>query len=134
MTVSPLHDTDDDALLAHLLTACVLLLLYETPATSADLHTALGALRLHEDPAVLHFRLAAMEDSGLVYATAGPGDTAPERHTFHIAEPGLHWLQMATDELRSTNGFLGSFVARYEERFVAGWSDGADQGRSGAAV
>jgi DNA-binding PadR family transcriptional regulator len=119
MTVRPLHDTDDDALLAHLLTACVLLLLYETPATSVELHDALMALRLHEDPAVLQFRLEAMEDCGLVYATWQPGATTPERHTFHIDEGGLQWLQMATEELRSTNGFLGSFVARYEERFVA---------------
>lgn len=119
MTVRPLHDSDDDALLAHLLTACVLLLLYETPATSRDLHAALSALRLHEDPAVLQFRLEAMEDSGLVYSTWGRGATAPRRHTFHIAEAGLQWLQMAADELRSTNGFLGSFVARYEERFIA---------------
>jgi DNA-binding PadR family transcriptional regulator len=114
-----LRDTDDDALLAHLLTACVLLLLYETPATSAELQRALAALRLHEDPAVLQFRLEAMEDSGLVYATWGPGATAPERHTFHIADAGTQWLQHASDELRSTNGFLGSFVARYGERFVA---------------
>jgi DNA-binding PadR family transcriptional regulator len=119
VTVRPLHDTEDDALLAHLLTACVLLLLYETPATCEELHSALAALRLHEDPAVLQFRLAAMEDSGLVYATWGPRATTPERHTFHIAEPGLRWLELAADELRSTNGFLGSFVARYEERFVA---------------
>jgi DNA-binding PadR family transcriptional regulator len=134
VTVRPLHDAGDDALLAHLLTACVLLLLYETPATSGELHSALAALRLHEDPAVLQFRLAAMEDSGLVYATWGPGATAPERHTFHIAEDGLRWLQLAADELRSTKGFLGSFVARYEERFVAGASGASGQGRSGAAV
>jgi DNA-binding PadR family transcriptional regulator len=114
-----LRDADDDALVAHLLTACVLLLLYETPATSAELHTALAALRLHEDPTVLQFRLEAMEDNGLVYATWGPSATAPERHTFHIADAGLQWLQMAADELRHTNGFLGSFVARYEERFIA---------------
>lgn len=119
MTVGALGDEADDALLAHLLTACVLLLLYETPATSAELHGALTALRLHEDPAVLRFRLEAMADNGLVYSTWGPGASAPEKHTFHIAEPGLEWLQMAADELRSTKGFLGSFVARYEERFVA---------------
>lgn len=119
MTVRPLHDSDDDALLAHLLTACVLLLLYETPATSTELHAALSALRLHEDPAVLQFRLEAMEDNGLVYATWGPRATEPERHTFHIAEAGLDWLKASADELRSTKGFLGSFVARYEERFIA---------------
>jgi DNA-binding PadR family transcriptional regulator len=117
--MSPLDDSDDDALLAHLRTACVLLLLLETPATSADLHSALAALRLHEDPDLLQFRLEAMEDMGLVYATWEPGSTEPTRHTFHIAEAGLQWLRMAADELRSTNGFLGSFVARYEERFVA---------------
>jgi hypothetical protein len=118
MTVRALNDTDDDALLAHLLTACVLLLLYETPATSDELHAALAALRLHEDPAGLQFRLEAMEDSALVYSTWGAGAAAPGHHTFHIAAAGLQWLQMAADELRSTNGFLGSFVARYEERFV----------------
>jgi DNA-binding PadR family transcriptional regulator len=116
---SGLRDGDDDALVAHLLTACVLLLLYETPASSAELHSALAALRLHEAPDVLQLRLEAMEDSGLVYATWGPGATAPDKHTFHIAGAGVQWLTLASDELRSTSGFLGSFVARFQERVVA---------------
>jgi DNA-binding PadR family transcriptional regulator len=113
-----LRDTDDDELLAHLLTACVLLLLYEAPASSAQLHEALPALRLHEDPAVLQGTLEAMEDAGLVFSTWGPRATAPERHTFHIAPAGTQWLQASAEELQSTKGFLGSFVARCEERFV----------------
>jgi DNA-binding PadR family transcriptional regulator len=111
-------DPHEEELFAHLLRACVLLLLYETPASSAQLHDALGSLRLHEDPAVLQETLEAMEDIGLVFSTWGPHATAPERHTFHIAPAGTQWLQVAADELQSTKGFLGSFLARCEERFV----------------
>ena len=114
-----LPETQDDELLALLLRACVLLLLYETPASSTQLHDALGALRLNEDPAVLQETLEAMEDIGLVFSTWGPHATAPERHTFHIAPAGTQWLQVAADELQNTKGLLGSFLARCEERFVA---------------
>jgi DNA-binding PadR family transcriptional regulator len=112
-----LEDQDDD-LREHLLTACVLLLLQERAATSAQLHSALGALRLLEDPAMLPRTLEAMEDSGLVFSTWGAGATVPRRHTFHVAPAGSEWLSRAAGELRRSEGFLGAFVARCGERLV----------------
>lgn len=108
----------DGDLLAHLRKACVLLLLHETPASSRQLHEALGALRLQGTAAALQFTLEAMEDAGLMYSTWGPAATGPERHTFHIAPAGLQWLRHAAAELQSAEGFLGAFVARCGERFV----------------
>ena len=108
-----------DDLLEHLLTAYALLLLHETPASSQELHDRLAALGFHEDPARLQRRLEAMEDLGLLFSTWGQSANAPERHTFHIAPEGTQWLRRAANELQRTEGFLGAFVARCGERFVA---------------
>jgi DNA-binding PadR family transcriptional regulator len=116
--LSDVAQEQEEDLLEHLLTACVLLLLHETSASCAQLHDALTALRLQEDPAVLQATLEAMEDTGLIFSTWGPFATAPRRHTFHIAAAGRQWLRHAAGELQSAEGFLGAFVARCGERFV----------------
>jgi len=108
----------EDDLLEHLVISCVLLLLHETPASGEQLREALAALHLHHDPAVIQRALELMEDAGLVVSTWGAGATAPARHTFQIAPAGSQWLVNATTQLRSTEGFLGAFVARCGERFV----------------
>lgn len=113
----PQEEIEED-LLEHLLTACILLLLVETPASSARLHVALGALRLQEDAGAVQLTLEAMEDMGLVFSTWGPAATTPRRHTFHIAPAGDQWLHDATSELQCSRGFLGAFVARCGERLV----------------
>lgn len=113
----PQEEFEED-LLAHLLSACILLLLVETPASSEQLRVALGALRLHEDPGVVQRTLEAMEDVGLVFSTWGAAATTPRRHTFHIAAAGSQWLHDATDELQCSEGFLGAFIARCGERLL----------------
>jgi DNA-binding PadR family transcriptional regulator len=112
------HDEHDEGLLEHLRTGCILLLLHETAACSVQLHSALAGLRLHEDPAALQCALEAMEDTGLVFSTWGPAATVPRRHTFHIAPAGDQWLRHAASDLRSTEGFLGAFVARCGEHLA----------------
>lgn len=106
---SPPEDLEED-LLEHLLTGCVLLLLYETPATRAQLAAALDAVRLHESSATLERVLETMEDDGLVFSTSGP--------TLHIAPAGTQWLCEAAGELQRSEGFLGAFLARCGERLV----------------
>jgi DNA-binding PadR family transcriptional regulator len=114
---------DEDDLLEQLVISCVLLLLHETPASSDELHDALSALRLNRDRAVIQGTLELMEDAGLVFSTWGASARAPGRHTFHIAPAGSQWLVKATARLRSTEGFLGAFVARCGERLVPpAWS------------
>jgi DNA-binding PadR family transcriptional regulator len=114
---------DEDDLLEQLVISCVLLLLHETPASSEELHEALAALRLNRDREVIQGTLELMEDAGLVFSTWGASATAPGRHTFHIAPAGSQWLVNATARLRSTEGFLGAFVARCGERLVPpAWS------------
>lgn len=98
-----------------MLTASVLLLLNDTPATSQDVCDGLAALGLHQHPASLQRRLESMEDVGLVFSTWGPSVGTPERHTFHIASDGTQWLRHAARELQSTELVLGAFVARCAE-------------------
>jgi DNA-binding PadR family transcriptional regulator len=109
---------NQDEFLEHLLTACVLLLLHETPASSRGLHDGLADLGFDEDPARLQHTLEAMEDLGLLFSTWGQSANAPERHTFHVAPEGRQWLRQAASELQSTEGFLGAFVARCREHFL----------------
>jgi len=106
-------DTGDDDFLEHLRTACVLLLLHETPAATVELGNALATLRLDEHPAGIERVLETMEDDGLVFSTS-----VPQPQTFHIALAGKQWLCDATGELRRTEGFLGAFVARCGEHLV----------------
>jgi|GEM_PF-5586572 len=104
---------------SHLVSSCVLLLLVERPASSLQLHEALGALRLSEDPLLaLQCALEVMEETGLVFSTWGPGASCPDRHTFHITPAGSLWLRHAIPQLRTAEGILGAFVARCSERFV----------------
>jgi DNA-binding PadR family transcriptional regulator len=114
---SPPEDLEDD-LLERLETACVLLLLHETPASSAQLGDALAALRLRRYPTGLEQVLARMEADGLLFSTWGPSDAFPQCHTFHIAPAGAEWLRDAADELQRSQGFLGAFVARCGEHLV----------------
>lgn len=107
-----------DDLIEHLLTACVLLLLHETPASSRELHDGLVPLGFDEDPARLQRTLERMEDLGLLVSTWGHSANGPGRHTFHVAPEGVQWLRQAANELHGTEGFLGSFVARCAEHFM----------------
>jgi DNA-binding PadR family transcriptional regulator len=113
-----LEEDGEEDLLEHLLTACILLLLVETPACAEQLQPALAALRLDSDRGGVQRALEAMEDAGLVFSTWAPAGTTPGRHTFHIAPAGSHWLGGAVRRLRCSEGFLGAFVARCGERFV----------------
>jgi len=112
------RDESDEDLLEHLQTACVLLLLYETPATTAQLGDALAALRLSNCPAGIDCVLEAMEGDELVFTTLSPSTSVPPTQTFHIAPAGTKWLCRATGELRRSEGFLGAFVARCGEHLV----------------
>jgi DNA-binding PadR family transcriptional regulator len=112
------------ALSEQLLTASVLLLLHDSPATSEDVCAELAPFGLHEQQTALQRRLESMEDAGLVFSTWGPAASAPERHTFHIAPEGMQWLRHAAGELESTEFFLGAFVARCAERCLTQTSHG----------
>ncbi len=111
-------DEPDDDLREHLVTACVLVLLHETPATSAQLEGALAALRLRDWPGGLQRVLETMEEDGYVFSTWGPPPAGRQRHTFHIAPLGTQWLCEAAGELQQHEGFLGAFVARCGERLL----------------
>jgi DNA-binding PadR family transcriptional regulator len=112
------------ALSEQLLTASVLLLLHDGPATSEEVCDGLAPFGLHEHPDALQRRLESMEEVGLVFSTWGPAASAPERHTFHIAPEGMQWLRHAAGALETTEFFLGAFVARCAERCLTQTSQG----------
>lgn len=104
---------------AHLLRACVVLELEDAPADSAALHARLAPLGLEIDVAGLQGLLEAMEGAGLLFSTWGPQVGEPHRHTFHITPEGSQWLSHAVGTLRDAEAAVGTFVARYTERFIS---------------
>ena len=102
-----------------LLRACILLELQETPASSMGLHERLAPFGFELRIAELQRLLEAMEIAGLLVSTWGPHASEPHHHTFHVLPAGSRWLRGAVRELYDAEGFVGAFVARYQERFFS---------------
>ncbi|HWI08729.1 MAG TPA: hypothetical protein VNT54_14595 [Solirubrobacteraceae bacterium] len=108
-----------DAFYEHLLHVCLLLLLHESAAASAQLRERLRPLGFEQVTTALEATLDVLAATGLVQSSLEHSADGRRIRVYSVTADGATWLRTATMDLRRTEVVLGGFLARCGERLLS---------------